>query len=378
MAVIRGCPTPAPRLAGAAAGHRARRRRSHGGQAVGRHAVGSARPARPGSVRGALTVVDGLVVRAGADRAGPGRGQGPNCARLDVVPADGRAAAAEVAEHGADVWIPDDAAWAGTQGMAQLAPASTAGSGTVLATSPFYLVTDPATAGAGDGRGRRLAGPGPAARPPGRDPAGHARAARPRRVGRRHAGRGRGRRGGLDRRRHGRLGRERWLRVMPVTRTVAGAEPALPRSPGEVGVVPEHALLPRAARRRAGRRVPRCSRPPTTPRLLRYSWLPTAAAVADPATAGPLGRLLDTLTGAAGHPGAGRGRAAPAGRRRPARGPGAAAAGGHRAAVRGAGAAPRGPRLRHLVPGRPAGRRPGRGGRVRIDERPRCPARTGG
>ncbi len=46
----------------------------------------------------------------------------------------------------ADVWIPDDAAWAGTQGVVQLAPTSTAGSGTVLATSPFYLVTDAGTA----------------------------------------------------------------------------------------------------------------------------------------------------------------------------------------------------------------------------------------
>ena len=94
-----------------------------------------------------------------------------------------RAAAAEVAARDADVWIPDDAAWAGTQGMAQLAPAPTAGAGTVLATSPFYLVTDAATAERVTADGRRLARPGTAARPAGRAAADHPRAPRPGRIG---------------------------------------------------------------------------------------------------------------------------------------------------------------------------------------------------
>ncbi|HVH24086.1 MAG TPA: VWA domain-containing protein, partial [Pseudonocardia sp.] len=85
------------------------------------------------------------------------------------------------------------------------------------------------------------------------------------------------------------------------TRTVAGVEPALPRAPGEVGVVPEHALLPvlRAGGPAAEYRV---LAPADHTALLRYSWLPTATAVADPARAGALGRLLDALRGTAATP----------------------------------------------------------------------------
>ena len=78
---------------------------------------------------------------------GPTLAAGPDCVGLDVTVADGRSAAARVAEVGADAWIPDDAGWAGNPGPARLAAAPAAGSGTVLATSPFYLVTDRDTAG---------------------------------------------------------------------------------------------------------------------------------------------------------------------------------------------------------------------------------------
>ena len=126
----------------------------------GQQPLGAARPRRPRPDRVRRRADRGrrLVVRAGADRGGPDAGR-----RARTAPGwtwcrpTGAAAAAEVAGRDADVWIPDDAAWAGTQGMAQLAPAATAGSGTVLATSPFYLVTDPGTAAQGDRRGGRLA-----------------------------------------------------------------------------------------------------------------------------------------------------------------------------------------------------------------------------
>src|SRR5262249_35549794 len=78
----------------------------------------------------------GRVLRGGAD-----------CVQVDVRISDGRAAAGEVAQSGADVWIPDDAAWAGTTTGLGLAPAGNGGAGTVLARSPIYLVTDAATAG---------------------------------------------------------------------------------------------------------------------------------------------------------------------------------------------------------------------------------------
>ncbi len=74
--------------------------------------------------------------------------------QVDTKISEGRSAAAQVAESGADAWIPDDAAWTATIGAETLAPKGNGGSGKVLATSPFYLVTDAATAarikGAGD------------------------------------------------------------------------------------------------------------------------------------------------------------------------------------------------------------------------------------
>jgi hypothetical protein len=90
-------------------------------------------------------------------------------------------------------------------------------------------------------------------------------------------------------------------RAMPLTRTMPGIDPALPRTRGEVGVVPEYALLPvvRGGGLPAGATV---LAPTDHAALLRYSWLPTAGAVADPTTAAALGRLLETLTGPAGAP----------------------------------------------------------------------------
>ena len=63
--------------------------------------------------------------------------------RLDVAVADGRTARTP-AEPAADVWIPDDAGWAGNPGPARLAGPSPSG-GTVFAESPLPQ-TDSATA----------------------------------------------------------------------------------------------------------------------------------------------------------------------------------------------------------------------------------------
>jgi hypothetical protein len=251
--------------------------------------------------RSVSTCADSLTVVAASSFApvlsavAPMVGEGADCARLDIVVADGRGAARQVADRAADVWIPDDASWGGTQGVAELAEPAPGGPGTVLATSPFYLVTDPATAarltaegGGWAGLGRLVASQ--AGIPPVtlalRDPAST----------------------GDGLLAAGAIGETKWIdagmdasaellaEAMPLTRTVTGPEPALPRSLGEVGVVPEHALLP-ALRSAEGADERQVLAPTDHTAVLRYSWFPTAAAAAQPATAGQLARLLSTLTG---------------------------------------------------------------------------------
>jgi Bacterial extracellular solute-binding protein/von Willebrand factor type A domain len=274
-----------------------------GGTAVAKLSAGvgdAPHPADPAACAGTLSVVAAASFAPTLAAVAPAMAAGPNCARLDVVPADGRAAAATVAERSADVWIPDDAAWAGTQGMAQLAAAPAAGAGTVLATSPLYLVADPGTAvrltaegGGWLGVHRLLTAPAGASPVTLalRDPAGSGDGM----LAAGAVGEAVWITEGMD------ASAESLLEAMTVTRTVTGTETALPRSPGEVGVLPEHALLPvlRAGGPAAGYRV---LAPTDHTALLRYSWFPTAAAIADPAKAGPLGRLLETLTGAAATP----------------------------------------------------------------------------
>ena len=257
--------------------------------------VAATAPAPPPPCPAQLTVVAATSFAPVLAAVAPAVADGPDCARLDVVPADGRAAAAAVTARGADVWIPDDAAWAGTQRATPLAAAPAAGAGTVLATSPFLLVTDAATAGrlTADGGGwlglNRLVS-GQDANPPGalvlRDPAGS----------------------GDGMVAAGAVGEAVWLaegmdasalalgRVFPHTRSPAGSRAALPAAAGEIGVVPEYALAPalRAGDLPAGATV---LAPTDRTALLRFSWLPTAAAAADPATAGPLARLLAVLSG---------------------------------------------------------------------------------
>jgi hypothetical protein len=200
-------------------------------------------PARPAACPDRLTVVAASSFVPVLTALAPSLADGPNCAVLDVAAADGRAAAAEVARRNADVWIPDDAAWGGTQGMAELAAAPAAGAGTVLATSPFYLVADADTA-------RRVTAEGggwltlntllsrPGEQPPVTlalpDPAGSGDGM----LAAGAVGEAVWSANGMD------ASAESLLKAMAVTRTVTGVEPALPRSPGEVGVLAEHALLP--------------------------------------------------------------------------------------------------------------------------------------
>ena len=214
-----------------------------------------------------------------------------DCLRVEVTTADGRAAARRVAEVSADVWIPDDGSWAGAAGSLALAQRPTAGAGTVLAASPFYLVTDPVTADAlqtagGSWLGLAALVQQQKARIVIRDPAGS----------------------GDGMIAAGAVAEAVWLdkdmdasslwlaEAKKTARVAAGNGPAMPRQPGEVGVVPEYALLPEL--RNTGANVVALPGSDHTA-VLRYTWLPLASAVADRARGPALDRLLRALTGPA-------------------------------------------------------------------------------
>jgi hypothetical protein len=241
---------------------------------------------------------------------------GPGCVRLDTVVVDGRKAADRVAEREADLWLPDDGSWAGVARSGLLAEDGAGGAGTVLATSPIYLVADGPTAAKVEAAGGSWLGlSGLLGRRSGirlavRDPNGSG--------------------DGLVA--AGSLGEAVWIAqgmdassaalsaALPSTRTVPGAGPALPDRAGEVGLVPEYALLPALAEEKTATVLAGTDHTA----LLRYTWLPTAAALGNPERAAALRKLLAALKGpvaveaiGAAHlrrPGGGPPPAAPAGR----------------------------------------------------------------
>jgi hypothetical protein len=203
---------------------------------------------------------------------------------LDVV--DGRAAPSRAAQLKADVWIPDDASWTAAAKRLPLAPKGTLGSGTVIATSPIFMVTDPTTADrvrTAGGSWRGLAGLVG-------DPAGVKLAVRD------PAGSGEGLVAA------GALGEGVWVaqgmdasslalsRALPHTRTVAGDKVALPTQPGEVGLAAEYSLLGAAGLPAGMTYLTGADRSA----VLRYVFLPTQAAMDRQAA---VTRLLDALRG---------------------------------------------------------------------------------
>src|SRR4051812_6339203 len=72
--------------------------------------------------------------------------KGDQCVRVDLVEADGRDAATVARVQDADVWIADDTAWEHLAPPGVLPPDGVHGAGTVVATSPIYMVTDATTA----------------------------------------------------------------------------------------------------------------------------------------------------------------------------------------------------------------------------------------
>ena len=237
----------------------------------------------------------------------PEVGSGDACARLAVERVDGQAAVARVQRGDFDLWVPDDAAWAWSLPAGRVAPPGTIGSGNTVATSPIYMVTDPVTAGrvsAAGGSWRalarlltgRLPRPARSARPAGqpapairlavRDPAS--------------SGDGLVAAGAvaeavwLDG--GGRPSAPALAGAVRMSNTVAGPQPALPNGPGEVGLVPEYALLPHLGA--ANRRFSLLAGTDHAA-LLHHTWLPAVDAVRDPVRANALMRLLGAVTGPA-------------------------------------------------------------------------------
>jgi hypothetical protein len=224
------------------------------------------------------------------EKVGAALDTGADCVGLDTVVVDGREAAARVAEREADLWIPDDGSWAGLARPDLLADVETGagGAGTVLATSPIYLVTDAPTAArlkAAGGSWLGLAGllGKRAVRLAVRDPNGS----------------------GDGMVAAGSLAEAVWLdqgmdassaalsAALPATRTVRGDGPALPDRPGEVGLVPEHALVPALAEDKDATVLAGTDHTA----LLRYTWLPTAVALRTPERAAALQKVLAALKG---------------------------------------------------------------------------------
>jgi hypothetical protein len=224
--------------------------------------------------------------------------RGPDCVTLRVTPLDGRPAARRLEELRTDVWIPDDSAWAAYTPPGVLTPSGQSGAGTIVATSPVYMVTDPATAArvteAGGSwlglsgllstaSGLRLAVRSPAAAGDGLIGAGA-------------------------------LGEAVWLRsgmdassmamvdTVRHTRMVSGPAPALPGRPGEVALVPEYALLPALGALTDAAVLSGSDRTA----LMRFTWFPTAVGAGDPARSAALYRVLMSLTGADAAPLLGR------------------------------------------------------------------------
>jgi hypothetical protein len=218
--------------------------------------------------------------------------KGDNCVRLDVTAADGRSGIKRAAELAADVWVPDDAAWVGSAGTLSIAQPPMAGAGTVLATSPFYMVTDKQTGAKLTGAGggwlgmTKLVADDKNVHLVIRDPVG--------------SGDGMMAAGGpaeavwqdvdMD-------ASALWLSHAQHKTRIVTTGAALPAQAGEVGVVPEYALNA-AIKSGAAASVALPGTDHTV--MLRYTWYPLTPALADPARAAALERLRVKLTGAAG------------------------------------------------------------------------------
>jgi hypothetical protein len=223
-------------------------------------------------------------------RLGAEMGQGGNCIRVATVESDGRAAVARLTTDDPDVWIPDDASWAGTVPPDVLAARGTHDSGAVLATSPIFMV-------AGEKAATRLRRAGGTwkglAELVENDPATHLVVDEPSTSG-----------DGMVA--AGSLAEAVWVdqgmdasalalaKIVPKTRTPADAA-ALPDGDGEVGLVPEHAWL--ASGERADDGGPQLMSGHDHTAVQRFSWFVTSKAASDPERAKGVDALRAALAG---------------------------------------------------------------------------------
>ncbi|GGM24949.1 hypothetical protein GCM10007977_027640 [Dactylosporangium sucinum] len=237
-----------------------------------------------------LHVVAASSIATVVSAAGRTLRAGEDCILVDTVSADGRSGAAQVSQSPIDVWIPDDTAWTTLAPPQFLAEQGNLNAYSVIASSPIYMVTDPATGdrikAAGDswlGLANLLNGHAPGIRLVVRNPAlsGDGMVAA------------------------GAVGEAVWIEkgmdasslalanMLPVTRTVNHDLSALPSAAGEVGLVPEYALLSTLRLAQADRRYVVGA---DHTALLRYTWLPTAAAVKNAKRAAALKRLYSAFS----------------------------------------------------------------------------------
>jgi hypothetical protein len=218
--------------------------------------------------------------------------KGDQCVRVDLVEADGRSAPTVARDMDADVWIADDTAWKHLAPPGLLPPDGVHGMGTVLATSPIYMVTDNTTASTLGlegatwlGLARLLQSRRSDIRLVVKDPAGSGDGM----VGAAAVAEGVWVAHGMD------ASAVVLETIVPKVRT-ARTGLALPQRTGDVGAVAEYALLPvlnadqqKYAVLPGGDFVAE----------LRYTFFPSAKAVADPARAAVVDRLRTVLTGQA-------------------------------------------------------------------------------
>ncbi len=212
---------------------------------------------------------------------------GSRCVDVQVTVAGGQHAASVVAATKADVWIPDDASWRDLPNPVAFA----ANGATTIATSPLLFVMDAATAASQpaaartwDGLAAELGAQG-STRLVISDPV--------------TSGDGMVAGGALTytviESAGPLISAYDLLRAWQAGTTVNGDSPALPRKTGDVGIVPEYALL------RSGQGDHfKVVAPSDDTALMRFTWYPTASGTADPDRSAALSRLRNALTDNAG------------------------------------------------------------------------------
>jgi hypothetical protein len=217
--------------------------------------------------------------------------KGDQCVRVDLVEADGRSAATVARDKNADVWIADDTAWKRLAPPGALGPDGAHGGGTVLATSPIYMVTDDTTASTLGLEGATWLGLARVLQSRSdirlvvKDPAGSGDGM----VGAGAVAEGVWIAHGMD------ASAVALESIVPKVHT-ARTGLALPQKTGDVGAVPEYALLPVL---NAGRQKYAVLPGGDFVAELRFTFFPTAKAVADPRRAAVVDRLRTVLTGSA-------------------------------------------------------------------------------